>query len=113
MYVTYRPGDGKAVDSYIVGEKSYLFQNTDIRAYRAARIMLNILFVVSVVIAVLYYRALRDTYGNVRVFALPEQRWQLFYMAAVIFFQNPFYCVIMWMEDPPVSVTYITYIIGN
>lgn len=111
MYVTYNPTN--AVDGYLVGDYKYTFKNTDVQAYQAARVLLNILFGVSIVIAVLYYRALKTTYGDVRAFALPEQRWQLFYMFAVIIFQNPFYCVIMWIEDPPVSVTYVTYVLGR
>lgn len=111
MYVTYDPMN--TVDGYIAGEYKYTFKNTNVQAYQAARVLLNILFFVSVVVAILYYRALKITYKDLRAFALPEQRWQIFYMLAVILFQNPFYCVIMWIEDPPVSVTYMTYIIGE
>lgn len=113
MYVTYDPGDTLNQDAYFVGESIYVFKNTDVQAHEAARVMLNVLFVVSIVVVALYYRALKTTYGDVRKFALPEQRWQVFYMVAVIMFQNPFYCVIMWIEDPPVSVTYVTYVIGE
>ena len=110
MFVTY-PSDDES--SYIVGESSYRFQNTDVQEYQAARVLLNILFFVSIAVAALYYRALKTTYGNLRRYALPEQRWQIFYMISVILFQNPFYCVVMWLDDPPVTVTYITYVIGE
>jgi hypothetical protein len=113
MYVTYDPGDTLSDDTYLLGESKYTFKNTDVQTYQAARVLLNLLFGVSIIVAVLYYRALKLTYGDVRKFALPEQRWQLFYMVAVILFQNPFYCVITWVEDPPVSVTYVTYVIGE
>lgn len=111
MYVTYALANG--MDGYVAGDSKYTFKNTNVQANQVARVLLNILFVASILVAGFYYRALKITYGDVRAFALPEQRWQLFYMAAVIMFQNPFYCVIMWIEDPPVSVTYITYVIGK
>lgn len=42
---------------------------------------------------------------------LPEQRWLIYYLVAVILFQNPIYCVVSRLENPPSGAVYACYVL--
>ena len=44
---------------------------------------------------------------------LTEQYWVVFYLAALILFQNPVYCVICWLDDPGPVPVFTYYILDS
>ena len=42
---------------------------------------------------------------------LPEQRWLIYYLLAVICFQNPIYCVVSRLENPSAAAVYSCYVL--
>jgi hypothetical protein len=42
---------------------------------------------------------------------LPEQRWLIYYLLAVICFQNPIYCVVSRLENPSPAAVYSCYVL--
>ncbi len=44
---------------------------------------------------------------------LPEQKWIVYYLAALILFQNPIYCVICWSERPNENAVFAYYIVDS
>lgn len=44
---------------------------------------------------------------------LSEQKWLLFYLIALIMYQNPIYCVLVWNNTPcDVNIVYASYLLG-
>jgi hypothetical protein len=44
---------------------------------------------------------------------LSEQKWLLFYLIALIMYQNPIYCVLVWSSQPSgVNIVYASYLLG-
>ena len=41
---------------------------------------------------------------------LSEQRWVCFYLTALIFFINPVFCVIIWLDDPSPAAVFAFYV---
>lgn len=42
---------------------------------------------------------------------LPEQRWLIYYLLAVILFQNPIYCIVSRLENPSAASVYACYVL--
>ena len=44
---------------------------------------------------------------------LPEQRWLVLYIVALLLYQNPVYCVIIWINNAPPWAAYSSYFIDQ
>lgn len=87
----------------------YTFGSLTRKSMLTARIMLQFCVVFSLVVIALYVIALRKRYASLSL-TLPEQRWILWFMIMVVFFQNPIYCVVVWQSDPAVEAVFATYV---
>lgn len=107
VYVTYHPGD-----PYFTTESSmeYKFANINRKSYLAARVLLQFCVAATLGMTVFYVWALKQRYTSI-MHALPEQRWLLFYLAALLLFQNPIYCIITWQRTPSSDWVYAAYVI--
>mmetsp|Transcript_16006 Transcript_16006/g.24135 ORF Transcript_16006/g.24135 Transcript_16006/m.24135 type:complete len:1161 (-) Transcript_16006:137-3619(-) len=107
VYVTY-----KGTQPYFVSssEVEYKFANINRSSYFAARVMLQFCVFCTLLTIAVYVRGLLARYKSL-AHALPEQRWLLWYMMALVLFQNPVYCVITWHSSPSPDAVYTAYFI--
>jgi hypothetical protein len=117
------PTNGKiksylVIVTYTMKQPSFdLIANTDYRfatinrdTYLIARVLLPFCVFFTLITIGVYIKGLRSRYNSLW-HALPEQRWILFYMIALLLFQNPVYCVVSWTRTPSYQVVYAAYII--
>jgi hypothetical protein len=107
VFVTYR---GKQPYFQSASDMTYKFANINRTSSLAARILLQFCIFFTLVMIVVYIRALKSRYTSL-YHALPEQRWILLYMIALVLFQNPVYSVVVWTEDPSPEVVFSAYVI--
>jgi hypothetical protein len=109
VYITYH----KTADQYASFVKSsnylYRFSNVNRNTSLLIRSLLPILIFLTLMIIFGYVTALYRKYDSLRE-ALPEQRWILYFLIALIFFQNPIYCIALWQAQPSSGVVYAVYI---
>jgi hypothetical protein len=91
---------------------TYKFANINRSSSLAAKILLQFCVFFTLAMIVLYVRALKTRYTSI-YHALPEQRWILLYMFALVLFQNPVYCVVVWSKDPRPEVVFSAYVIDS
>ena len=107
IYVTYHPGQPYFSTA---SDMEYKFANINRNSYLAARILLQFCVVFTLGVLAFYVWGLRQRYSSI-MHALPEQRWLLFYMVALLLFQNPIYCIITWKESPSSDSVYAAYVL--
>lgn len=107
VFVTYR---GKQPYFQSTSDMTYKFANINRSSSLAARILLQFCIFFTIVMIVLYVRALKSRYSSL-YHALPEQRWILFYICALVLFQNPVYSVVVWSQNPSPEVVFSAYVI--
>lgn len=57
-----------------------------------------------------YVRVLNDKYSSVSKW-LPEQKWIVVYLGMIVLYQNPVFCVIVWMSQAPTGWIFCSYFI--
>ena len=75
-----------------------------------ANIFLSVLLGCTVLIFVLFCRAVYSVNPVVKKW-LPEQKWLVFYIMALILYQNPVYCVICWQDFPTSFAVFMSYVL--
>jgi hypothetical protein len=109
VFVTYR---GKQPYFQSTSDITYKFANINRSSSLAAKILLQFCVFFTLAMIVLYVRALKARYTSI-YHALPEQRWILLYMFALVLFQNPVYCVVVWSKDPAPEVVFSAYVLDS
>jgi hypothetical protein len=90
----------------------YKFANINRETYLGSKILLQCCVFITLVVIVLYVRALYTRFDSLR-HTLPEQRWILYFLIALVLFQNPVYCVVTWSKRPSVGAVYAVYLVDG
>lgn len=94
-----------------LGNFEYKFENIDKQPNVAADALTVIMQFFTICFTAWYCNMLYLSSGETEV--LPEQYWVIFYLIALICFQNPIYCVICWIEDPGAVAVYAYYVLDS
>lgn len=91
---------------------TYEFVSIRRDTYIGSKILLQFCVFLTLTVIVLYVRALYSRFNSLR-HALPEQRWTLYFLVALVLFQNPVYCVVSWSKRPSVGAVYAVYLMDG
>jgi hypothetical protein len=110
VYITYHKTAQEYTSFIQSSNYFYKFSNVNRKSSLLIRSLLPILIFFTLLIIFGYVTALYRKYTSLRD-ALPEQRWILYFLIALILFQNPIYCVAVWQAQPSTGVVYAVYIV--
>lgn len=109
IYLTYHK-EAEEFESFVTSSNYfYKFSNVNRNSSMIIRSLLPIFIFFTLLIIIGYVKALYRKYDSLRD-ALPEQRWILYFLIAIVIFQNPVYCVAIWQKEPSTGVVYAVYI---
>lgn len=89
----------------------YKFETIDRQSNKATDILTVIMQIFTIGFTVWFCNAIYKSSADSEV--LPEQYWVIYYLIALILFQNPVYCVICWVNDPEPIAVYSYYIVDS
>lgn len=90
---------------------TYKFETINKQSNQAADALTVIMQLLTIAFTVWYCRILFTASAQSDI--LPEQHWVIFYLFALILFQNPVYCVICWVREPSAVAVFSYYIIDS
>ena len=110
VYLTYQKEDLVDYIPFIDSTNYfYKFSNVQRNSNLIIKSLLPIFIFSTLLIICFYLKMLYRKYKSIRD-TLPEQRWILYFMIAIVLFQNPIYCVAVWQKQPSAGVVYAVYV---